>query len=157
MKKKNTEIPDLGPSTQTENSGNSTPEAPKVEPRPLEVSSPPNAQPGKGSLGADQGEAQNHAAIPQDEVPSADGSGPSLETEKESSQPLPDPPEKTLEEIREKYLRLYAEYDNFRKRTQKERLALFESANKSLIEVILPVLDDFERALNLDKTIRRKH
>lgn len=50
------------------------------------------------------------------------------------------------EEWRDKYLRLYAEFDNFRKRTMRERGDLVRSAGRDLIEAMLPVLDDFERA-----------
>jgi molecular chaperone GrpE len=45
-----------------------------------------------------------------------------------------------------KYLRLYAEFDNFKRRTSKERLELMQMAGKDLIVDLLPVLDDFERA-----------
>lgn len=47
---------------------------------------------------------------------------------------------------RDKYLRLYAEFDNFRKRTMRERADLVRSAGRDLSEAMLPVLDDFERA-----------
>ncbi len=58
--------------------------------------------------------------------------------------------EKLQEELKnekDKYLRLYAEFENFRKRTAKERLELFETAGENLVKELLPVLDDFERAL----------
>jgi len=48
---------------------------------------------------------------------------------------------------RDKYLRLYAEFDNFRKRTMRERGDLVRSAGRDVMEALLPVLDDFERAL----------
>ncbi len=51
-----------------------------------------------------------------------------------------------LEESRDKYLRLYSEFENFRRRTAKERIDLIGSATKDLIVDLLPVLDDFERA-----------
>ncbi|MFN9581622.1 MAG: nucleotide exchange factor GrpE, partial [Bacteroidota bacterium] len=44
-------------------------------------------------------------------------------------------------------LRLYAEFDNFRRRTSTERLELFKTANQDVLLALLPVLDDFERAL----------
>ena len=50
------------------------------------------------------------------------------------------------EELADKYLRLYAEFDNFRKRTMRERADLVRSAGRDLTEAMLPVLDDFERA-----------
>lgn len=53
-----------------------------------------------------------------------------------------------LEEARDKHLRLYSEFENFRRRTAKERLELISTANADLISALLPVIDDFERALN---------
>ncbi len=52
-----------------------------------------------------------------------------------------------IEELNDKYLRLYSEFDNYRKRTAKERIELQKSASKDLIVALLPVLDDFERAI----------
>ena len=55
-------------------------------------------------------------------------------------------------ELNDKYLRLFSEFDNFRKRTAKEKLDLTVTASENVIKDILPVLDDFERALqNLEK------
>ncbi|MDB5031215.1 MAG: heat shock protein GrpE [Mucilaginibacter sp.] len=47
----------------------------------------------------------------------------------------------------DKYLRLYAEFDNFRRRTTKERIELLQTAGKDVIVSLIPVLDDFERAV----------
>lgn len=52
-----------------------------------------------------------------------------------------------LDEMNDKYLRLFSEFDNFRKRTQKERVELFKTASEDVMISLLPVLDDFERAL----------
>jgi molecular chaperone GrpE len=49
-------------------------------------------------------------------------------------------------EWQNKYLRLYAEFDNFKRRTSKERIELLQIAGKDVIVDLLPVLDDFERA-----------
>lgn len=55
-------------------------------------------------------------------------------------------------ELSDKHLRLQAEFDNFRKRTAKEKLDLTATASENVIKDILPVLDDFERALqNMEK------
>jgi len=51
-----------------------------------------------------------------------------------------------LSQANDKYLRLYAEFDNFRRRTQKERAEARETEGKELLVALLPVLDDFERA-----------
>ncbi len=53
-----------------------------------------------------------------------------------------------LQEEKDKYVRLYAEFENYRKRTAKEKLALFDTAAENIIKSLLPVLDDFERAVN---------
>ena len=52
-----------------------------------------------------------------------------------------------LVEINDRYLRLYSEFENYRKRTNKERLEIIENASEGLIKEILPIIDDFERAL----------
>ena len=55
-------------------------------------------------------------------------------------------------ELNDKYLRLFSEFDNHRKRTAKEKLDLTATASENVIKDILPVLDDFERALqNMEK------
>lgn len=62
--------------------------------------------------------------------------------------------EQELGEAKDKYLRLYSEFENFRRRTSKEKLELINTANRDLMSDILPVLDDFERALkSTDDTI----
>ncbi len=52
-----------------------------------------------------------------------------------------------LAELKDKYLRLYADFENFRRRTAKERLELLGTANSELMKTILPIVDDFERAM----------
>ena len=49
---------------------------------------------------------------------------------------------------KDKFLRIFAEFENYRKRTAKERLDLFSTANQELITNLLPVLDNFERSIN---------
>ena len=53
-----------------------------------------------------------------------------------------------LLQLKDKYLRTLAEYENFRKRSEKEKAQMFELGAKSIIEVLLPVVDNFERALS---------
>jgi molecular chaperone GrpE len=55
--------------------------------------------------------------------------------------------EELLQEEKDKFLRLFAEFENYKKRTTKERIELFRTANQELMTVLLPILDDFERAL----------
>ena len=54
----------------------------------------------------------------------------------------------SLDQEKEKFLRLFAEFENFKKRTSKERLELFKTANQEVITSLIPVLDDFNRANN---------
>ncbi|WP_298515586.1 nucleotide exchange factor GrpE [uncultured Kordia sp.] len=58
--------------------------------------------------------------------------------------------EKLQEELakeKDKFLRLFAEFENYKKRTSKERVELFKTAGKDVVVAMLPVLDDFDRAL----------
>ena len=52
-----------------------------------------------------------------------------------------------LEKEKDKYLRLFAEFENYKRRTSKERLDFFKTANSELMVAILPVLDDFDRGM----------
>ena len=54
---------------------------------------------------------------------------------------------KELELEKDKNLRLFAEFENYRKRTAKERLELYSTANKDIMLVLLPILDNFERSI----------
>lgn len=60
-------------------------------------------------------------------------------------------PEQKLEEElaqeKDKFLRLFAEFENYKRRTAKERIDLFKTANQEVLQALLPVIDDFDRAL----------
>lgn len=58
--------------------------------------------------------------------------------------------EDALAEANDKYLRLFAEYDNYRKRTAKEKTETYQNASVQCVEKILPVLDSFERSLEAE-------
>lgn len=49
---------------------------------------------------------------------------------------------------KDKHLRLFAEFENYKRRTSKERMELFKTANQEVLQALLPVLDDFDRAMN---------
>ncbi len=53
-----------------------------------------------------------------------------------------------LAKEKDKFLRLFAEFENFKRRTAKERIELFKTANEDVLNAMLPVMDDFDRALN---------
>ena len=74
------------------------------------------------------------------------------DSENETVDPKEPTPEEKIAELNDKYLRLYSEFDNYRKRTSKERIELFKTAGQDILTDLLPVMDDFERALqNMDK------
>jgi len=51
------------------------------------------------------------------------------------------------QELKDKYLRLYSEFENYRRRTSKERLELIKTASEDVLKDLIPVVDDFERAI----------
>jgi molecular chaperone GrpE len=87
-----------------------------------------------------ENEPKNNIQEPQPEV-AAEGT-PEQAEEQLSSKKLKD----ELAEAKDKYLRLYAEFENFRRRTSKERLELISTASEQLMKSLLPVTDDFDRA-----------
>lgn len=72
--------------------------------------------------------------------------------EKEVEEKVELTPEEKLKfevsELNDKYIRLYSEFDNMRRRSAKERIELTQTAGKDILLSLLPVIDDFERALN---------
>ncbi len=58
-----------------------------------------------------------------------------------------------LNDLNDKYLRLYSEFDNFRKRTIKEKSDLLKTAGEDVLKAILPVIDDFERAIKANENV----
>ncbi len=58
-----------------------------------------------------------------------------------------------INELNDKYLRLYSEFDNYRKRTIKERSDLIKTAAEDVFTAILPVIDDFERAIKANENV----
>lgn len=76
-----------------------------------------------------------------EETPKAD------KKEKKKKDKKQDVMKEKIEELEDRVKRQMAEFDNFRKRTEKEKTAMFETGAKSVIEKILPVVDNFERGL----------
>ncbi len=70
-----------------------------------------------------------------------------VENQKESQEQQLEELGLKLVEMNDKYLRLSAEFDNYRKRTLKEKMELTKNAGEQILEQILPVMDNFERAL----------
>lgn len=55
--------------------------------------------------------------------------------------------EDTLAEEKDKFLRLFAEFENYKRRTTKERIELYKTANEEMMVAMLPIIDDFDRAM----------
>lgn len=65
----------------------------------------------------------------------------------EDSKPSEPTMEERYAELNDKYLRIHAEFDNYRKRSNKEKLDIISTANAGVLKDLLPVIDDFERAM----------
>lgn len=61
--------------------------------------------------------------------------------------------EQLVDEYKDKFVRLYAEFDNYRRRTNEEKLQLIATAGKDVINTMLPVLDNFERAIATNENL----
>ncbi len=73
-------------------------------------------------------------------------------TEKKQEVVSENSPEKELAEWKDKYLRLFSDFENFRKRQAKERIELIGTASEGLMVSLLPVMDDFERSMKAFET-----
>ena len=70
------------------------------------------------------------------------------DTKETNQESTPEPtPEEALAQEKDRYLRLFAEFENYKRRTSKERMELFKTASHDVMVALLPVLDDFDRAL----------
>lgn len=63
-------------------------------------------------------------------------------------QTVEDKLQEALKQEKDKFLRLFAEFENYKRRTAKERIELFSTASEDVMKSLLPILDDFERALS---------
>jgi molecular chaperone GrpE len=69
------------------------------------------------------------------------------EGEEQASASKEQTPEEKYAELNDRFIRLYAEFDNYRKRSNKEKVDLISNANAGILVDLLPVMDDFERAM----------
>jgi molecular chaperone GrpE len=76
--------------------------------------------------------------------------------QQEAAVSLEDQLKEELQQEKDKFLRLFAEFENYKKRTSRERIELFKTANEELMTVLLPILDDFDRGLNEIKKAKDK-
>lgn len=73
--------------------------------------------------------------------------------EQEKKEDAPKTADEQLAEMKDKYIRIYSEFENFRRRTAKERLELISTAGADVIKDFLTVLDDFDRAIESNKNV----
>jgi molecular chaperone GrpE len=75
-----------------------------------------------------------------------------VSTEDDMSETIEESWEAKFLEMQDRYLRLHAEFDNYRKRTNKERIEIVSTANAGILKDLIPILDDFERATTFNDT-----
>lgn len=93
-------------------------------------------------------EAKQEQEESQEEVQAQDPQpAPEEKKERKLKWAKPNPLEEKLAEATDKYARLFAEFDNFRKRSEKEKSQRYDFGAKDMVEKILPVIDNFERGL----------
>ncbi len=85
---------------------------------------------------------ENSASSGKTEKDKKEQEGKDPSTENEESMP-----DDKYAELNDRFLRLYSEFDNYKRRTAKERLDLFKTASEEIIVAMLPILDDFDRAI----------
>ena len=90
--------------------------------------------------------AENTEATTENSTPESNDSGKN-DTETSSHEQQIIELEKKMAEEKDKYLRLYSEFDNYRKRSIREKSELIKTAGEDFFKAILPVIDDFERAI----------
>ena len=100
------------------------------------------------NLEAEHAEAENGETSAGSESQEAETKETEKENkESEAKEARKDPKDAQIEELQDRLKRQMAEFDNFRKRTEKEKAAMYEIGAKDIIEKILPVVDNFERGL----------
>lgn len=103
---------------------------------------------------AEQSSEQSAADATDTETDATDNADNSGESDKSSEEKSPlEEAQQQIEELKDKYLRSVAEFDNYRKRTLKEKAELILNGSEKAIAAVLPILDDMERAIaNGEKT-----
>lgn len=91
--------------------------------------------------------------IKQEEVTSQVEENQEVEEENKKEEPTA---EELIQVEKDKFLRLFAEFENYKKRTTKERIELFKTASQELMTALLPIMDDFDRGLSEIKKAKDK-
>lgn len=98
------------------------------------------------------GQVQEQAESTENPQSEAEDTAPAAEEKVEQGPSEEQKLRADLAEANDKYLRLYAEFDNYKRRTTKERIDLLQTAGREVLQSLLPVLDDFERAMKSMET-----
>lgn len=92
-------------------------------------------------------EQQENTTVEEQNIPEVEAQAAEKGEQSEQEQPKEPSLQEQLDEATDKYVRMAAEFDNYRRRTAKERIDLISTASEKVIVEILPILDDFEHAL----------
>jgi molecular chaperone GrpE len=129
---------DIENKLSNEESGNLTPDQKNIADKEQDVNTLPSGGPETDTARPDSGEKVNHSE--HEDHKGKKKHRKISEKELESLQ-------YEAAELKDKYLRLYSEFENFRRRSSKEKLELIKTAGEEVLVVLLPVIDDFERAI----------
>ena len=91
---------------------------------------------------------ENKDTVEKDTVDTIKEETVSVEEQAVEEQTVEEKLQTELKHEKDKFLRLFAEFENYKKRTSRERIELFSTASEEVMKTLLPVLDDFERALS---------
>ena len=116
-------------------------------------------EPGDGEIPVEDGDKEDKAGAEGQEEPEEEASPEEGKTEgkKLFGRKKKDKKDEKIEELTDKLTRQMAEFDNFRKRTEREKSQMYEVGAKDIIEKILPIVDSFERGLDAVKEEEKEH
>lgn len=101
----------------------------------------------KKSKKAQEDNSELHSEADQQQQTQQDDAAQTDSKQNENTTQAQPTPEEALAQEKDRYLRLFAEFENYKRRTSKERIELFKTASHDVMVALLPVLDDFDRAL----------
>ncbi|WP_149242675.1 nucleotide exchange factor GrpE [Dyadobacter sp. 32] len=97
------------------------------------------------TVDTDKKESEGNIDVSNSENPEDTATSPAMGDVSEEKDPI-EGYKSEVAELKDKYLRLYADFENFRRRTAKEKLEMISGASADMVKSILPIVDDFERA-----------
>lgn len=97
-------------------------------------------------------ETENMSEVDPNAAIDAEAEAAEQDTETQAAQSKENELQAQVKDLQDKYIRMMAEFDNFRKRSLKERMELMKSAGEDILVNVLPIMDDFERGLQVMET-----